>query len=763
MANPSSNPTELKKHNNADLQSLYRDGDSVDQEVFAEYRSNLLLIAGEHYNRRQSSFYRRIRDSRELSQEQKMRLTKNHIQKIFKTYVNNVLSASPNVGFEPKDESSLQNQKQADLNHSVWRDAWERYDLDDQRDDWCDSFMGIGEVWTEIIFDPDAGPVTAVEQKLDEEGQPVFFDHEGVETSQPYDMLTNKPNEMCPDPALEQHQGEFLFKEHYGFNILRPAECKDLRKSAWLCTREMVNKEWLKKKYANDPDAVTAITASGDETFMVFEGARAGYRKTDTEVLIMKFFFRPCVLYPKGHYFIKTKTAILEDDDLPGGIFPLVGQTLEKIPTTPRGRGPVKQMRPYQAEINRAASKMAEHQITLGDDKLIIQNGTKASAGVSLPGVRTINVTGQAPTVLQGRSGDQYLAYMNSQIQELYMVMNVKEDGEQKQPGQIDPYSLLYMSAKQKRAFQRHSQRFGKYLINVCKTYLELAKLYLPQDQLIYAVGKNEVVNIAEFKNQARNCYNIIIEQQSDDIETKMGKQLVMNHLVQFVGPQLQKDDLGKIMRSMPYVNDEESFSDMTIDYDSIKDDMLAMDRGEQPPAHPYDKHPYVIQHLMSRTRKRDFQLLAPQIQQSYWSRIQLHEQLQAQQAQQQQRMEQGFIPTTGYLASCQLYVPDSKDPTVSRQVRVPSDALQWLVQHLQSQGTTLQEFGQMNPGVQGQIAGMMPSGGPSQHQHPPMQPARPMGPPNGMGRPMAPPPHPMGAPNGMRAPMAMPNGMGRR
>src|SRR5271166_1967332 len=105
----------VKKHDINALNALYRDGDSVDQEVLAEYRSNLLLIAGEHYNRRQSSFYRRIRDSRELSQEQKMRLTKNHIQKIVKTYVNNILSADPNVGFTPKEESSIQNQKQAQM------------------------------------------------------------------------------------------------------------------------------------------------------------------------------------------------------------------------------------------------------------------------------------------------------------------------------------------------------------------------------------------------------------------------------------------------------------------------------------------------------------------------------------------------------------------------------------------------------------------------------------------------------------------------
>ena len=109
------------------LNGYYMDGDSADQEVFAEMRSNVLLMAGDHYNRRQSRFYRRIRDSRELNQEQKLRLTKNHVRKICQVYANNIMSMEPGVGFTPKDENSMHDQKVTDLHHSdTWRTllAW---------------------------------------------------------------------------------------------------------------------------------------------------------------------------------------------------------------------------------------------------------------------------------------------------------------------------------------------------------------------------------------------------------------------------------------------------------------------------------------------------------------------------------------------------------------------------------------------------------------------------------------------------------------
>jgi hypothetical protein len=772
MSNPTIDPP--KKHDLNALNSLYLDGDSVDQEVFAEYRSNILLVAGEHYNRRQSSFYRRIRDSRELSQEQKMRLTKNHIQKICKTYVNNILSTGPNVGFEPKDEQNLQNQKEADLNHSVWRDAWERYGLDDLRDDWCDDFVNIGEVATKIVWDPDAGPITAYQQKLSDAGNPLHYDEDQNETAEAAHPVTGQPREMVPDPSLQVHQGEFIFDTLYAFNLLRPAECKDMKKAAWLCIRKMSNRDYLLNKYQADDTKAAMIISSGDETFMVYEGARAGYRKTDTEVLIREFYFRPCVQYPKGYYYISTKNGILEEGELPGGIFPIIVQPLEKIQTTPRGRSPVKQMRPYQAEINRAASKMAEHQITLGDDKLLLSNGSKTSAGIALPGVRSINFTGQAPTVLQGRSGAQYLEYMNSQIQELYTVMNVAEDtAVNKETGQMDPYAMLFRAAKQKKAFQRHIQRFNKFLLDVAKTYLKLAKLYLPDDQLIYAVGKSEQINIPEFKNTRDASFDIIIDQQTDDIETKMGKQLVLNHAIQYVGHQLKPDDIGKLLREMPYGNLEKSMDDFTIDYDSSVNDILALDRGSLPPVHPYDNHVYVVKRLVARMRQADFQFLSPQIQQAYQQKIQLHEQLEAQRQMQIQQAEQGYIPTGGYLVSCQFYVADPSDPSgqKSRQARLPAEAVQWLIQHLESQGQSLQQMESMNPGAQQEVSNMMspmkagppnphaPMPGPGTPQHQPMQPQRAM-----LGAGNRPPSQMTAAPNGMGAGMSTAAaGMARR
>jgi hypothetical protein len=436
------------------------------------------------------------------------------------------------------------------------------------------------------------------------------------------------------------------------------------------------------------------------------------------------------MLFPSGYFYITTKAGILAEGELPGGLFPIITQAFDKIQTTPRGRSPVKIMRPYQAEINRAASKMAEHQITLGDDKLLIQNGTKLSAGGSLPGVRGVNYTGAKPEILSGRDGSQYLNYMTSQIAELYQVMMVQEDAAMDDK-QLDPYALLFRSGRQKKKFQRYIKRFEKFLIEIVHLYLRLAKIHMPDDAVVWAIGKNEQVNIQEFRAQPDTCYEVKIEAQADDIETKLGKQIVLNHALQYIGPQLKPDQIGKLLRDMPFANVDGSFDDLTIDYDSAMNDMLALDRGEQPPVHPADKHPYMIQRLTARMRKADFRSLSPQIQNNYTAKIDLHTQMEAANQAAIQRAEAGFIPNGGYLVTCQLYVKDPSDATgvKTRLARVPYQSLEWLIQQLETQGASQASYGDMSSGTQAAIAndvvGQVPRPGPPQHpqmqQQPPM------------------------------------------
>ncbi len=662
----------------------YRDGESADKAIFAEMRSNLMLIAGDHYTKKDSLINRRIRDNRELSDTQKLRLTKNHTRRICHLYANNILSAAPNVGFSPKDENSLQDQKKAELQHAVWLDAWNRYNLPAHRYRWIDSFVGVGEVHVLIQYEEGTGDLIGYEPQMDEMGMPAM-DSQGM---------------YVQDDAKPVFGGRFIFQEIMGFNIIRPQDCIDIKDAEWLDIREMVDIKTLKKKFPEFKDKI--VPEASESQMFVFDASQGSYSYAKNQTLVKKRFYRPCVKYPRGQFIFRNGSNILAQGELPGGVFPIVSELFDEIPTSARGRAPVKTIRPYQVEINRAASKIAEHQVTLGDDKLIIKNGSKMSASGAMPGVRAISVSGDSPVVLPGRSGDQYLTYMLSQIKELYEVMGIPEDLMDAKDTVQDPYTLLYRAASKKKVFQRYIAKFENFMKRAVETYLILAKIHLPDDAIISAVGKNEAINISEFKSTEPTGYEVKIEPQSDDIESKFGKQMAINHALQYVGNQMSREDIGKLMNEMPFANFKGIFDDFTIDYEVMTNEILSLDRGEMPPVGETDNHVYAIKRLNGRMKKPDFALLPPQVQQAYQQKLQIHAQIDAFQKAQIQRAEQGFIPTSGPLIRCDVYVTDPNSPTgKSKKLELPNDAVVWLMDHLKLQGTQLQELHELPQNVQ--------------------------------------------------------------
>ena len=691
-----------------DLERLYDQGESVDKYQFSEMRSNLLLIAGEHYNKHFfTRFRRRVQQHDRLAEHQKLRLTKNHIQRIIKNYCNTLLSTNPGVGFRPKNESELQDQKSAELHKSVWRDAVDRYRIDEKIDQWVSDFTGVGEVAVKIFWDENKGPVKGYAPKLDKNGEP-------AREPPQFDPNTGEeiPGNMIPDMEKPIFTGEMVFERVYGFNLIRPEEAKEMEDAPWMIIRKMVHRNRLKLQF---PEKADSIVESQDETFKVLDfHHKTAFRDSRNEVMLKEMYYRPCQDYPEGYFYIWTKETILAEGVLPGGIFPIQWAAYDTLQTTPRGISPVKTMRPYQVEINRSASKIAEHQITLGDDKLITQNGSKVSAGVSLPGVRHITVTGQAPTIMPGRDGSQYLASLEANIRELYEVMDLAETFEPDK-GQIDPLMALFKSAQSKRRFQRNIARFNRFLINVAKTYLPLTKIHFDEDRSIKVVGRSEFVNISEFQNANDMDFDIIVEPQSEDIETKFGKQIILNNALQYVGSKLERADIGKILRSMPFSNVENTFEDLTVDYDSATNLILALDRGEPPAISPFDDPIIMAKRLVSRMRQADFRLLDPQIQQLYQQAHQAYLQLQAQQQQKLQAAQADMIPTDGPLVTIQgFFVRKPENPTSTQLVRLPHAAVRWLVDRLEDQGNNLEQLEDMNRGSLAQLADLTQGGGTS-------------------------------------------------
>lgn len=679
----------MKTKDIGELNKIYDEAETADKEIFAEYRSNVLLVEGTQYGKRTYRDRPNLRDSRDLSYDhQKLRIVKNWTHKIHGHYVANILTYAPDCTVVPKDELSLQDKKAAELNLAVKQDIDYRYRMKEKTREWCEDFC-MGEVATKIFWDPNAGEFKGYAQKTDEDGNP----------------SVNEDGFPAPDENSPIFSGGFVFEKIFSANLLRHAAAKDMAEAECWIIRKMVSVENLKQIYKDDPDKLKFIHDSQDETYIVFDSTRTTYTQVKHQAMVREFYYKPCHEYPEGYYYIAIADGILEEGPLPFGIFPIVWAGFDVYQTTPRGRGIVKVVRPFQAEINRASSAMAMHQVTIGDDKVLYQAGTKLAPGALLPGVRGITYQGQAPQILEGRSGGQYLDYINATIAEMKDVLMVEEINQEKAVN-MDPIALIYRSMKQKAKFGQYGEKFEQFLIDVWELILKLAKKYLPDDALIAAVGKSEFINIPEFKSSLPLNFQVKIVAQEDTIETQMGKQLVFQHALQYVGTQLSKDQIGMILKDLPFGNIKDATRELTIDGDILTNDMLALERGDQPEPTPAIDPAYALKRLDLRMKSQDFTLLDPQIQQNYQSYKQAYVQIEQQQAQALIDAKNEFIPANGALIACDMYVPDEKDPQkAAKRVRVPYQALDWLVKKLEAQGMGLGALEQMNQATMTEIA----------------------------------------------------------
>lgn len=715
QSTPTSKPKsskEPKKHSISELNALYSEADQADQDIFTEQRSNILLVAGEHYTRKNAKYWNRIRDSKDLSNEQKLRLTKNHIQKITKTYINNVIQHAPSVKIFPRNEKELQDQKAAELNNSVWQFIRDEQDLKLKTLQFAKDYVETGEVAVKVFWNPNAGKFLGFRSEMDEAGNPVM-DESGQ-------MVASST------PAFS---GQLIVERLFAFNLLRDASAKSMKESKFLIVRKMVDLDEAKALVGDDEDKLKMLVEQQDETFVVFDGNQQNYQKSKNQVMFKEYYFRPSVDYPTGYFYITVEGGILFEGELPFGIFPIEYEGFDEIQTTPRHRSIIKQLRPYQAEVNRAASKIAEHQVTLGDDKLLIQSGTKITTGVQLPGIRSIQFSGMAPTVLAGRSGDQYTQYAAGQVTEMYQVANITEDTALKEMSN-DPFGQLFMSVHNKKKFTIYTDKFEWFLCRLCKLCLSLGKQYFTEDMLIPMIGRSEIVNIKEFKNTSDLSFSIKVEPQSDDITTMMGRQLTINHVLQYVGAQFDKEEIGKLMRQMPFANFDESFSDMTMNYDSAVNMILALDRGEQPVPNKYDDGPYMIKKLTARTRMSDFQFLNDQIKQNYDMVIGEYEQLEAQKQTEIKQAQSQFIPASGAKIKVDYYVPDPKNPDRPVRATLPAESVDWLIKQLAAQGSAQETLVNLGEGVTSEVAGKFLAQQPGGQMPMPPQAPGPMPPP---------------------------------
>jgi len=108
-----------------------------------------------------------------------------------------------------------------------------------------------------------------------------------------------------------------------------------------------------------------------------------------------------------------------------------------------------------------------------------------------------------------------------------------------------------------------------------------------------------------------------------------------------------------------------------------------------------HDNHEFMIKALTHRMKKSDFRFLNPEIQNNYAQKLEQHEMVYAQQKKAAEQASMGMVPMGGFLTTVNTSWFNPSTNRVER-VKIPSEAISWLMQKLQTQGQFANEVQQL-------------------------------------------------------------------
>jgi hypothetical protein len=668
-----------------DLNQRYQEGKANLTRHFAELRANVLLDSGYHHNRRF-----RWRDARpqRTNTTKKVKITKNHVQTICRHIENNILNANPGTGFFPRHERELKHQKTAEMCDSVWQYQRDKLNEDQQRKELAHDFVVEGETFLKVAWDKMGGTFLGYDQSVEVD----------LETGE--EMPIGEPQPIWT--------GALVWERMFPFDVITDPHARSWEATRWVICRKLIPIADLKATYAFDDEKLEFISeATSDDTYQIFDGLTGMYNETKEHCLVREMYIRPCTTYPRGYYFFFTQEGILEQGELPSNAdgkplpFPIQYVGYDQSNTSVRSWSVIKQIKPLQMEINRAASAIVMESLVLGHSTVLSQAGSKLSTAGIGNGMKSLTYTGVKPDILRGSNGDQYMSYVAQQTQEMYELAGVPYR-EQDKPAQTnDTLALLFRSLKDKKRFSYYAEKFERFLTQATELSIALCRIYMSEEELVPMVGKNEVVNMEEFKNTDPLHTLIKTRPRSDDFVSMMGKSIQVSSILQYAGSSLSATDVGILARNLPFLNEENIIEDSVLDYDIATNTILSLDRGEIPPIQDVEDHAYQIKRLTNRQKKPDYALLDQNIKNNYQDRIDMHMQFMISQQQEAAKANAGYIPSGGGLVAVDMYIDkDGKQ----RRARLPYESLNWLVNRLQAQGTQQEVLSELPNNVQAQM-----------------------------------------------------------
>ena len=647
-----------------------------DRQAFGEMRTAIRFAAGQQDPGmapvpEASGGYRTVIGSSEGdgTGASRIRFVRNHLPRIGDIYCNEILREAPDVEVVPVTGGDVRAAPLAEMNREVY-EHHKRATTPNYRqriDDDVTDFVVTGEIATKLYWDDRVGCVR-------EEGVPPF-------------------------------------------DLLRAPASRTVEESPWLIYRNIYTRGQMARIFGEGVARATASAGMAGTDFetrpyVVFRTSDQEYAQVEgTEVL--EYYEKPSWRFPQGRYYFFTADRLLRQGSLPGGVFPIVVQRFFKTSRFPRGHGFVRNVYRLQLEINRAAGQDSTNMSHFGDDKFVTHSGSNLDAGDRLQGASHLKVSGfndirTSFLYVEGKGMPKYVEYIQALVREMDYKCHIKTQMEERKgPAKGGDLSVvLYSQIKDKKLFVKYAQSFEDFMVTKGKAILSLYRHYLRPEDVIHSGNREKRVLVPDFKRTSDRDFLFAVVAGNESDESRLGKQLVVDNVLQYAGQRLNEANIGLLLRNTALGADRRLIDHFCVDYDSWTYDQVRLEKGMMPPISPVEDFAYKAKMCSERMRKADFLELNPVVQGVFNQYLQVCKDGIARQENDRLRLEKGVIPTDGPLVrtDARRSVPKQGGGYKTEPLAIPYAALIWLTQALEKQGATQDALSGLPAQVQADI-----------------------------------------------------------
>ena len=649
------------------LDRYYKEAAENDSQAFREMRQCIRLHTGKHLSGGSDSAgpYESRANSNEL------KIVVNHIPRIAGVYLNEILSHAPDIFVTVKDEGDIRASRLAKMNKYVWEEHKKKSRLYEEKMR-LEILNGIitGEIAVKLYWD-------------------------------------NEKNWVKEEPILP-------------FDLLRAPGITDIGDSPWYIHRKIYREEELRKMYG--PQIGSALADEGSNTientdFLVFSTQDKEYSEF-RGVEIREFYLRPNSEHPRGYYVFFMRDRILEQGELPGGLFPIVIRRLQSSLMLPRGYSFIRTVTATQMEINRAMSQDANNMYHFGGDKIVTSARSALSVGESFHGTNHLKVSSYGPLkdsflYVEGSGMPKYMDYVSNLIKQMDYQVNLQTKLEEKKDARSGDISfVLYSRIRDKERFATLGTNYEGYLKEKAESVLSLLRFYLGPNDFIPQGHAEDKVLIEDFRNTSDLDYTFSVDVVSGSAEDVFSKQMLIQSTMQYLGKDfLSRTDIGMMMAHTSLANDKGFIANLTSDHDAVVNDMINIEKGIMPRITDTMNFKYKMEKITARTNRPDFQFLWPETQQMYEQFLQMCGQKMAEIQEEELRLEKNFIPMDGPVTKIDMLhnMPNAEGKVKQERMTLPVKAVNWLVGVLAKQSQVKDQIQGLSPDTQNDIIGQMP------------------------------------------------------